>query len=343
MAKQELIDLINFSGGFNEEKIATLTQNFAASVDRPAQNPTLQFDGNKVSEFKPALNGWQLNQEETNELLRQKIEWLDKGFDEETIVEPIVATTEPELTTDSINNLGIKEIIGKGESLFRGSIAGRKHNVALTATKLNGTLVAPGETFSFNNTVGDISGATGFQQAYVIQNGRTVLGDGGGVCQDSTTLFRAVLNAGLPIIERQAHAYRVGYYEQNSKPGFDATVYSPSTDFKFVNDTPGHILIQTKTDLDNTKLTIELYGTSDGRKTEITNVRLWGQTPAPPEVYQDDPTLPSGTVKQVDWAAAGAKAAFDWKVTRGEEVLQEKTWYSNYRPWQAVYLRGTKI
>ena len=237
--------------------------------------------------------------------------------------------------------MGIKELIGKGESTFHGSIASREHNVALTAAKLNGVLVAPGDVFSFNQTVGDISAATGFQAAYIIKDGRTILGDGGGVCQGSTTLFRAVLDAGLPILERQAHAYRVSYYEQNAKPGFDATVYDPTADLKFKNDTPGHILIQTKVDLVKNYLRIEFYGTGDGRKVSIGNIRLWNQTPPPPDIYQDDPSLPAGTVKQVDWKAWGAKAAFDWKVVRNGEVLQEKTFFSNYRPWQAVYLKGT--
>jgi vancomycin resistance protein YoaR len=190
--------------------------------------------------------------------------------------------------------------------------------------------------------LGDVSVYTGYQQAYIIKGGQTVLGDGGGVCQVSTTFFRAALDAGLPIIERHPHAYRVSYYEQNSKPGFDATVYSPSVDLKVKNDTPAYILIQTKTDIKNATLTFELYGTSDGRVATVSSPYIWDVTPAPPALYIDDPTLPAGQIKQIDFAAAGAKTSFDYKVTRGEEILQQKTFYSNYRPWQARYLRGTK-
>jgi vancomycin resistance protein YoaR len=189
--------------------------------------------------------------------------------------------------------------------------------------------------------VGDISLATGYQQAYVIRDGRTVLGDGGGVCQVSTTLFRAILAAGLPIVERHAHSYRVGYYEQDSKPGLDATVFAPSADLKFTNDTSAYILIQSQVDKSKMTLEFDLYGTSDERKAELGKVRVWDVSDPPPDLYEDDPTLPAGTVKQVDYKAWGAKAAFDWKVTRGEEVLQERTFYSNYQPWQAVFLRGT--
>jgi len=150
------------------------------------------------------------------------------------------------------------------------------------------------------------------------------------------------LAAGLPIPERTAHAYRVHYYEEKYQVGFDATVFQPAPDFKFTNDTPAYILIQTEFDEKNKHLVFNLYGTSDGRKVEVSKSRIWDQVPPPPDLYQDDPTLPMGKIVQTEHAAWGAKVAFDWKVTRGDEVLQERTFYSNYRPWQAVYLRGTK-
>ena len=169
-----------------------------------------------------------------------------------------------------------------------------------------------------------------------------MLDDGGGVCQVSTTFFRAALNSGLPIIEHHAHSYRVGYYEQGGwKPGFDATVYAPSYDLKVKNDTPSYILIQAKTDTSANRLTFEFYGQKDNRIVEISAVRLWDYRPSPPDLHQDDPTLPTGTVKQVDWANPGVKSAFDYKVSRDSQIIFEKTFYSNFIPWQAVFLRGT--
>ena len=211
----------------------------------------------------------------------------------------------------------------------------------MAASRINGTLVKPGETFSFNNALGDVSQFTGYRQAYIISGGKTILGDGGGVCQVSTTLFRALLNGGLPINERTAHAYRVGYYEQNSPPGLDATVYGPTPDLKFTNDTPGHILITAKADSKNLSLVFELYGTSDGRKSTISNPVVSNITPALPTVYQDDPTLPMGKTKQIDYAAAGARVTFNYSVERNGENIYKKTFVSNYRPWAAVYLKGT--
>ena len=121
-------------------------------------------------------------------------------------------------------------------------------------------------------------------------------------------MFRAALATGLPIQERQAHAYRVHYYEEAGyKAGIDATVFSPSVDLKIKNDTPAYILIQTKTDLKNVSLTVELYGTSDGRNAKITNHVVGAEIAPPPPLYQDDPTLKVGVVKQVDWAAWGSQ------------------------------------
>ncbi|HSA83716.1 MAG TPA: VanW family protein [Patescibacteria group bacterium] len=253
-----------------------------------------------------------------------------------------VTITKPAITTDEINDLGITELIGQGTSLFPHSIANRVFNIGLASSRINGALIKPGETFSFTKTVGDISSLTGYKQAYIIENGRTVLGDGGGVCQVSTTLFRAALDAGLPIVERHPHAYRVSYYEADAGPGIDAATYYPSVDLKFKNDTDHHILIQTIFDPTNIRLTFQLFGTSDGRQATISEPVILSQSPAPEPLYQDDPTLPVGQVKQVDWAAAGAKVYFTRTVTKDGEVISEDTFNSNYRPWQAIYLRGTQ-
>ena len=264
------------------------------------------------------------------------------GKPEKIVFAVPIKIIKPKVTTDQANTFGIKELIAQGTSLFQHSIPNRIYNISLAATKLNGLLVAPGETFSFGKALGDISAFTGYKQAYIIQGGRTVLGDGGGVCQVSTTFFRALLNAGLPIIERHAHDYRVGYYEQDSKPGFDATVYVPSVDLRFKNDTPNHILIQTEIDPTVQRLTFYLYGTKDSRQVTISKPVITSRVPAPAPLYQDDPSLPKGITKQVDFAAEGATVVFTRQVIKdGEAILNDK-FVSNYRPWQAVFLRGTK-
>jgi len=328
---------------FQEDVLTDTLDRIAQAINIPAQDALFEFRGGKVTAFRPSKDGREVNVEETKKRFGDAVVNLPMSNTTSVVIPLPVQAITPSLTTDRVNAFGIKELIGRGYSEFAHSIPGRVHNVTLAAARLHGILIKPGDTFSFNETLGDISAATGFQPAYIIKDGRTVLGDGGGVCQVSTTLFRAALAAGLPIIDRRAHSYRVAYYEQAGyKAGLDATVFAPSVDLKFKNDTPGYILIQTKTDIQNMTLTFELYGTSDGRKTEIFNHVVGGITPPPPDLFQDDPTLPVGVVKQVDFSAWGAKASFQYKVTRGGEVLQDTSFASNFRPWQAVYLRGTK-
>lgn len=337
---EELIQFLSFTNGFDQEKIASWSANLASTINRLPQNAAFEFQGGRVTQFRAAKDGLRLEQQKTDDLITHSLAELETGKETITAQLPII-TTPPQVTMADINTLGIQQLVGRGVSYFWGSISSRIHNIQLASSRLNGLLIPPGQVFSFNQSLGEVSPTTGFKQAYIIKEGRTILGDGGGVCQVSTTLFRAVLDAGLPIVERQAHAYRVSYYEQKSQVGLDATVYDPTADLKFKNDTPAHLLIQTQTDTKNKKLTFELYGSHDGRVVTISKSRIWDQIPPPPDLYQDDPTLPAGQIKQIDWKAWGAKAAFDYKVERGSEVLQNRTFYSAYRPWQAIYLRGT--
>lgn len=337
---QKSVDLTPYFR-WKENILHDLLSQLAGQIDIPVEDALFNFENGKVTAFKPSKNGQKLNIDIAMRRIQEGFATAARTNQQRITILLPVETVKPTISTSNTNAFGIKELIGVGHSEFGGSIPGRIHNVALAASRLNGVLIKPGEELSFNKTIGDISAATGYQSAYIIKEGRTVLGDGGGVCQVSSTLFRAALNAGLPIVERHAHAYRVHYYEDGGfKPGLDATVFSPTVDLRIKNDTAHYILIQTKTDTKNLTLQFELYGTRDGRKAEIQDHIVWGITPAPPPLYQDDPTLPPGKVKQVDWAATGAKTSFTYKVTRGEEILQDTTFYSNFRPWQAVYLKG---
>lgn len=326
---------INFSDSLETSLEKTFSQ-----IEELMQNPKFTFDGKKVTQFQPGKDGLAVDRTKLNQ---QIFDSFSKHSADDVSIEIPVNKISPDVTTDKTNDLGIKELIGTGSSTYYHSIPGRVYNVVLAASRINGTLIAPGETFSFNNTLGDVSAFTGYQQAYIISGGKTILGDGGGVCQVSTTLFRAILNAGLPVVERAAHAYRVGYYEQNSPPGLDATVYGPSPDLKFTNDTPSYILIEAAANAKTYSLVFDLYGTSDGRVSTISKPVVSNYQPALPTVYQDDPTLAAGTLKQTDFSAAGATVTFNYLVKRNGETIYQKTFVSNYRPWAAVYLRGTKI
>lgn len=337
----KILPLLDPKGGYDQEALNDVIYDLAQKINRPPQEPKFAFEGGRVSEFQPAKDGVEVNPEETKQVIVDLLAKAEGSEDKTQTGDIKVRTTPPKTTTGEMNNLGIKELIGRGTSTYYHSIPGRVYNVSLAASRINGILVKPGDTFSFNENLGDVSEFTGYKQAYIISGGKTILGDGGGVCQVSTTLFRALLDAGLPIIERQAHAYRVGYYEQDSPPGLDATVYSPSPDLKFKNDTGHSILITAKANPKNYSLVFELYGTSDGRVSTVSKPVVTSVTPAPEDLYQDDPTLPVGTVKQIDFKAAGARVTFNYKVVRNGETLISRSFISNYRPWQAIYLRGT--
>ena len=328
---------------YSESKLESFFLPITQKINIPATDALFAFQNGKVSAFRPSAEGQEVDMQALESGLLSKVPIVVLAQKPQTITITIpIVIVKPKITTDKANDLGIKELIGSGTSLFQGSIQNRIYNITLAATRLNGILVAPNEVFSFNKALGDVSFFTGYQQAYIIQNGRTILGDGGGVCQVSTTFFRALLNAGLPIIERHAHAYRVGYYEQDSEPGFDATVYGPSIDLVFKNDTPSYILIQSFIDPAFERLTFILYGKKDNREVTIAKPVITSQTLPPPPLYQDDPSLPKGTIKQIDFQAFGANIYFTRQVVKNGKVIISDKFVSNFAPWQAIYLRGTK-
>lgn len=335
--------------GLNQELLSQFIEKIADSIDRATTDATLIFEGDKVIQFTPAIDGRLLDTQLTAEAIQSKVSIENISAAESIVINLPVKVTRAKIASEEINNLGIKELVGRGISYFGGSIPNRIHNIAQAAKRVNGTIIKSGDSFSFNRAVGEVSAATGYKQAYVITSGRTVLDDGGGICQVSTTIFRAALNSGLPIISRTAHAYRVGYYEQHGfTPGFDATVWAPAVDLVFKNDTGHHILVQTVIDYQSLMLEVDIYGTADGRRVEISQPVLSNFKDAPEDKYQEDPTLPRGTVKQVDFRADGLTSVFRRKVYKqrfsahkNDELAIDETFKSNYRPWQAVYLVGT--
>lgn len=334
---------LNATYTFDKIALEKALEPIQKNVYREPQDAEFDVQNNKVIAFKQSINGQDVDFSGIEDKINKLIPSLAAGKVSRIAQISIpIKEVEPKITTEEANKFGIQELIGKGQSTYNHSIPNRIYNIALASSRINGTLVAPGEEFSFVKALGDVSAYTGYKQAFIISGGKTVLGDGGGVCQVSTTFFRALLNAGLPITERNAHAYRVGYYEQDSPPGLDATVYVPSVDLKFKNDTGNYILIQAIADTANYSLTFNLYGKSDGRKSVVSQPVISNVVPAPPDEYQDDPTLPVGTIKQIDFSAPGAKSVFTRTVTRDGKVIINDTFVSNYRPWRAVFLRGTK-
>jgi vancomycin resistance protein YoaR len=249
-------------------------------------------------------------------------------------------------STATAQDLGITQLVSAQTSYFYGSSAERMQNIQAAASQFHGILVAPGETFSMGEHMGDVSLENGFAEALIIYGGRTIKGVGGGVCQVSTTLFRTVFNAGFPVVERVPHAYRVGYYEQTpaggidpSLAGMDATVYFPLVDFKFTNDTPYWLLMETYFNPSGS-LTWKFYSTSDGRTVTSDTTGVTNVVPAPAPSFEENPELRKNEMKQVDWAANGADVTVTRTVMRDGGVLFQDEFTTHYQPWQAICQYG---
>jgi vancomycin resistance protein YoaR len=246
----------------------------------------------------------------------------------------------PSVSSEDGQQLGIVELIGEGTTSFAGSSASREQNIAVGASQFDGVLVAPGETFSFNHYLGEVTAEKGYEESIIIWGNTTRADVGGGLCQVSSTAFRAAFWSGLPITERWAHAFRVSYYEPPK--GMDATIYSPSVDLKWVNDTGHHVLIQTYVDRVNDTLTFRYYGTNPGRTVERDGPYESNHIEHGPAVYRDDPTRPEGETKQIEWAKDGLDVTVNRIIKEGGVEVRRDTFFSRYQPWQAVYLVGTK-
>jgi vancomycin resistance protein YoaR len=239
--------------------------------------------------------------------------------------------------SDDLQMLGIETLIGTGRSAFAGSPPNRVHNIGVGVNRFNGTLVEPGEEFSFNKHLGPVNAATGYRPELVIKPEGTIPEYGGGLCQVSTTFYRAALFAGLPIIERSPHSYAVSYYAQVYGYGLDATIYIGARDVRFLNDTPGHILIQAYTE--GTNAYFKFYGTDDGRSVELDGPYIWGWTSPGPAVVVESNSLAPGARRQVEVAHTGFKAMWHRYLTKDGETVKEDI-FSHYRAIPARILVG---
>jgi vancomycin resistance protein YoaR len=235
--------------------------------------------------------------------------------------------------------LGITEMVVEATTYYAGSPDNRRQNIAVGAALYDGIIIGPGEEFSFNQWLGDLNAEAGFTEGNVIFGGRTIPGIGGGICQVSTTVFRAAFKGGYTIIERNAHGYRVGYYEQNgSPPGMDAAIWTPERDFRFQNDTPYHLLIETEVFPQTSTLQFRFYSTKTGRQVEIKPAIVKNVVAAKPTIYESNDDLRPGEVLQVDYAAEGADVTIQ-RVIRDAagNVIKEDSIYTHYLPWGAIY------
>ena len=312
----------------------------ATQVDRKAENARFYFD------------------DETRQLVLIQYAKVGRTVDTEASIAAIndallqgehnialqIVEEQPAVTdTATAEQLGITELVSSETSYFYGSSTERIQNIQAASARFHGLLVAPGETFSMGDAMGDVSLDNGFAEALIIYGGRTIKGVGGGVCQVSTTLFRTVFFGGYPVVERIPHAYRVSYYEETASgaidsnlAGLDATVYFPLVDFQFTNDTPYWILMETYVNVDARTLTWKFYSTSDGRSVTWETTGPQNVVPAPKPLFEESDELKAGQIRQVDWAANGADVVVTRTVLKNGTVYFTDDFKTHYEPWQAV-------
>lgn len=313
----------------------------AQTINQKAENAKFKMENGRVVEFQPSQNGQELDLEENYQKINQQI-----IQEQNNAIELSVKVAEPEIATESVNELGIKEIIGAGYSNFAGSPQNRRHNIGVGSATLNGILIKPDEEFSLVKALGKIDAEHGYKPELVIKKNKTLPEFGGGLCQIGTTTFRAALASGLKITARTYHSYRVIYYEP---AGLDATIYDPWPDMRFINDTGNYILIQTKSRGDN--LTFEFWGSRDGRQMRFEGEnqtddlkklkpKIFNVTKPGPAKEIETEELKPGEKKKLESAHNGADTVFTQYITYADGREEKNVYKSHYVPWQEVWLVG---
>ncbi len=326
----------------DREAISQYVTNIAAKINIAPEPPSITTQDGRVTGFTPPKVGRAVQEDELVTMIIGALNartGTDKSGD--TLLVPMKISKLAVVGLDE--GSGITELVGKATTPFTGSPKNRISNIKNGIKFLSGTIIQPGTEFSTLATLGTIDNTTGYLPELVIKGDRTTPEFGGGLCQVSTTLFRAVMNAGLPITERRNHSYRVSYYEKDGEghvigPGLDATIYEPAPDFKFMNDTAHPILIIGYVIGD--KATFELYGTKDGRTSTIIGPKTLTQTPPGPPVYIETDTLAPGVIKQVETPHPGGSAVATYTITYADGTTKPQEFRSWYRPWPAKYLKG---
>ena len=311
---------------------------FAKAVNREPRNAEVGITDGSLAITIPDVEGREVDQAGLVELLHNSL--LSTTIPENRVIVGKVAVKQAAVRASAISDLGLKEVVGTATTDFSGSPGSRVANITVGTHALNGKLVMPGETYSTLGSLGPITEAAGYQNALVILNGKTENGLGGGLCQVSTTLFRAVLNAGMKITERTNHSYRVGYYEVGVGPGLDATIFEPSPDFKWTNDMANPVYITSS--VSGNKVTFTIYGTKDGRSSSISAPQILSETPAPADKIIETDTMYVGERRQTETAHPGASTSVTYVVTNDGQETNRQVFRSYYTPWAAVFYVGTK-
>jgi len=224
--------------------------------------------------------------------------------------------------------------LASGQTRFVGSPDFRVQNIRVGSARIHGTWVQARQSFDFNARVGQITRANGFAPGYVITGATLSLEPGGGICQVSTTVFRAAYQAGLPITERHPHSHQVAYY---GAPGLDAAVYAPSKNLRWLNDTGGPVLVQMSWDLKRQTLRADLFGRPDGRRVWVASPRSSAVGLPPPPAFVADAGISPGDTRRVDMPAPGSRTTVLRQVRYPDGRVIRRETVSLYRAWGGAF------
>lgn len=317
------------------EAMENLLSQVHHDIDIAPQDAKFVVEGDRVVEFTQSRDGFIINDDE---VLNDLVAAL--GTDNTSI--PMAAErTAPAIPTGSANDLGIKEVLGVGFSSYAGSPSNRRANIRHGAEKLNGLLIAPGETLSLLEKLRPFTTADGYLPELVIKGDEIIPEIGGGLCQIGTTTFRAAMNSGLEITERRNHSLVVSYYNDpsNNQPGTDATIYDPSPDLKITNDTGNYIMLVTDVDTSTSELHFTFWGTSDGRQGSYTPPKVLSWTGYGATVEKETTSLPPG-VRQCQAPHPGATTTFDYNIVMPDGTVKTREFFSSYRSLPTICLVG---
>ncbi|MDQ3657192.1 MAG: VanW family protein [Chloroflexota bacterium] len=312
------------------DKLQERLQQIADDVLTPAQNVTLGWDDG-VYVIDDDVDGTGVDMDAIGPLLLETARTTSRSV-------PLpVQTLKAGARSDNIDELGLEGHLTYGSSSFAGSSETRAANVVAACNNVSYKLVGPGEQFSFNDQMGPISLDNGFVEGKIIQGDWTASDLGGGVCQVSTTVFRAALLSGFKFEEWYAHGWRLAFYETDgSPPGMDAAIYQPNNvdefekDLVFENPLDSWLLLMMVVDGDTAYA--HLYGRDNGWTTEIFEPRVSEPKDPGEPVVRENPELARGERRKVQNAQPGYTVYLRRKVTDADgNVVSDGDFVSDYR------------
>lgn len=321
----------------DQNKLKRWMTKLADKIGRESIEPRVSWNGGALQITQEGRSAYRLDIDRAVEQLNQLVMASDRR------IELPVEEVQPKVTAATLPNLGIRELVASGMSDFSGSAAYRITNIKAGVSLMNGILIPPDGEFSFNENVGEIDEAHGFVEGYAIVDNRTQKEPGGGICQVSTTLFRAAFYAGLPFTDWTPHRFRISWYEHYDTIGMDSTIFTGGgPDLKFVNDTGNWLLIEGIVNDANASVTFNIYGTKvPGRTVERTEPEITNQTPPPAQpVYIDDPNQPLGTFTQSDVARGGLDIQIIRIVKQDGVEVRRTPFITKFAAWPNIFVKN---